>query len=94
MNKEIDSKIFRKALVQYPYNSDSDGSYLRSITSVVASFIGDATVLVTIRTHSPGILIGKRGIQISEIKDLMAHMSGKNVEISIVEEDMFQNLYQ
>jgi ribosomal protein S3 len=92
MKHEIDSRIFRKALVQYPYNSESDGSYLRTITSVKAFQSGNK-VTVTIKTHSPGILIGRKGIQISAIKELMAIMSGKEIEISIIEEEMFQYLY-
>lgn len=94
MENEIDSKVYRKALVQYPYNSDSDGSYLSNITSVKAFESTETNIVkVEIKTHRPGILIGKQGIQISQIKQLMEFMSGKFVEIFLIEEDMFQNLY-
>jgi len=93
MTYEIDSKIFRKALVQYPYNSDSSGAYIREITSVRA-FQNKDNITVVIKSHGCGILIGKQGKQISAIRDLMIRMSGKEVEIKLVEDDMFNHLYE
>ena len=92
MKHTIDSKIFRKALVQYPYNSESSGSYIYNITGVSAKE-NKGKIVVTICTHLPGILIGKAGHQITEIKSLMEHYSGKNIDIFIREEKMFSNLY-
>jgi len=90
---EIDSKIFCKALVQYPYNSDSSGAYLSHITAVWATWKGNR-ITVHIKTHCPGILIGKAGRQISEIKELMEYMSkNKDLSIDIQEETMFNGLY-
>lgn len=92
MEHEIDSIIFRRALACYPYGSDSSGSYLPNITRISATE-KNGTVRVIIRTHRPGILIGAKGKQISEIKQMMEQMSKKTVEIHIEEETMFSNLY-
>lgn len=89
---EISAKPYLKALKVYPYNSSKRGSYLYNITKVQAFKISETDVKVIIKTHLPGILIGLKGIQIKEIKELMEHYSKKKIEI--VEEDMFNNLYK
>lgn len=91
---EIDNKIFRKALYQFPYNSaDSTGSYLYNIVSVKAYKRENQPVLVEIETHLPGYLIGKAGWQIKGIKELMEYYCKEEVEIFLKETDLFQNLY-
>lgn len=88
----IDGKIFKRALLQYPYNSESSGSYIRNITKVEAIQTG-GKVKVYIESHSPGVFIGKAGKQIKEIEELMSRMSNLEVEIDIKETELFQHLY-
>ena len=90
---EIDSKVFRMSLVTYPYQSGASGSYLKNITKVWAT-IRKGKTTVHIRTHSPGVLIGKGGVQIDEIKNLMEHFYVQPVEIDIQEEMMFYGVYE
>lgn len=94
MEYEIDSKIFKRALTSYPYGSvESTGSYIRHITNVQAFQKGNH-VRVLIESHSPGILIGKAGKQISEIREYMEYLSGKSVSTNIRETEIFRNLYK
>jgi hypothetical protein len=87
---QINNEIFLRALVGYPYFSNSSGTYIYHITDVKAFWEEDKReVEVVIRTHLPGILIGAKGGQISGIKNLMELRSGHKVSIKIVEEDMF-----
>jgi ribosomal protein S3 len=88
LRHEINSKDFRNALKQYPYNERVNDGYLFNITSVRA-FETRGNVLVVIRTHRPGHLVGAKGVQIAGIKALMERYSGKKVEIYLIEEDMF-----
>ena len=92
MNEEIDSRIFRKALIGYPYVSDSTGLYIHYITKVNA-FQTENGARVVIETHRPGILIGAQGEQIEGIKNYMSKKCGQNVTIEIIESQLFQNLY-
>jgi len=89
---EIDSKIFRKALVQYPYLNNTSHEYICNITSVKAFQLKNK-IKVEIRTHRPGILIGMKGNQINGIKEYMNRKCGQEVEIFLIEEDLFQHLY-
>lgn len=94
MEYEIDSKIFKRALTSYPYSAtESTGSYIRHITNVQAFQTGDK-VRVLIESHHPGILIGKAGKQIGEIKEYMERMSKKTVTIDIRETEIFLNIYE
>ena len=88
MSNEISSAIFRKALVLYSY-SDKHSVYLEHITKVSAIELNPSTVQITIYTYYPGLLIGRAGKQISEIKSLMEKLSGKTTHIYIEEEEMF-----
>ena len=93
MTYEIDSKVFRKALASYPYLEEANGSdYLHSITKVWATKKGNETT-VHIRTHRPGILIGKAGIQIGKIKEHMEFLYKSDVKIDIIEDQMFWHVY-
>jgi ribosomal protein S3 len=93
MEYEIDNKVFRKALSSYPYyNGNISGAYLRTITKVYATKKNN-NITVHIKTHSPGILIGAKGKQISEIKSYMELLCKCSIEIDIQEETMFFNLY-
>jgi ribosomal protein S3 len=93
MEYEIDSKIFRKALVLYPYSPNSiSSSYLANITKVWATQKYEKTT-VHIKTHRPGILIGKAGELINEIKKLMETMYKNSISIDIQEEKMFLDIY-
>lgn len=93
---EIDSKLFRKSLHQYPYGAaDCSGAYLANITEVLVTKKGKL-VTCHIRTHRPGILIGKHGDQIAGIKELMelkAISQCEHLIIDIQKETMFQGLY-
>lgn len=91
--KEIDNKVFRKALRQFPYISESSGSYLFDIVSVKAFERKNLPILVEIETHRPGILIGKAGWQVNGIKKLMEWYCKREVEISLKECNLFNDLY-
>jgi len=93
MTYEIDNKVFRKALASYPYLEEANGSdYLHSITKVWATKKGSKTT-VHIRTHRPGILIGKAGIQIGKIREYMKYLYNSDVQVDIIEEQMFWRVY-
>lgn len=94
MEYEIDSKIYKRALTSYPYRStESTGLYISHITNVQAFQKGEK-VRVLIETHHPGILIGRAGKQIKEIKEYMEELSEKIVEIEIRETEIFRKLYE
>jgi len=93
MTYEIDSQVFRKALAAYPYLEEENRSdYLQSITKVWATKKGNETT-VHIRTHRPGILIGKAGIQIGKIREYMQYLYKSDVQVDIIEEQMFWRVY-
>ena len=91
MEHEISNKLFLKALALYPYlTSGNYHSYKGHITNVrVTKKKGNITV--HIKTHSPGILIGKQGSTISGIRELMETYIGQTVTIDIQEETMFDS---
>jgi ribosomal protein S3 len=89
----ISNKPYLKALKHYPYHNESSSEYLYHITSVIAYQLNDNEVEVEIKTHLPGILIGKAGVQIKGIGELMEHYSGKKVVTNLIEEDIF-DLYE
>jgi len=90
---EIDNKIFLRALSSYPYSYDAiDSTYLSHITKVWVTYKNSKTI-VHIKTHRPGILIGKAGTLINSIRQYMEELSGTVIEIDIQEEKMFSNLY-
>lgn len=94
MEYEIDSKIYKRALASYPYGStESTGSYISHITNVQAFQKGNQ-VRVLVESHHPGILIGKAGKQIGEIKEYMERLSEKIVSIDIRQTEIFSNLYK
>ena len=90
MEHEISNKLFLKALSLYPYLLNGNHSYKANITNVwVTKKKGNITV--HIKTHYPGILIGKQGSTISGIRELMETYIGQTVTIDIQEETMFDS---
>jgi len=92
VNKEIDSKLFRKSIANYFYNEDSSG-IISHFTDLKVTETKDKFI-VHITTHRPGILIGKGG---RTIDSLIEWLNGegfiKPIEIDLKESKMWHNLY-
>lgn len=74
----IVSKIIEKYFGCYGY-------YLLNIHGIVVDTQQKEKIVVTIILHRPGLLIGKAGKDIDNIKDLLTSYFNKQVQIDIVE---------
>ena len=72
------SKILEKHFGFYGY-------YLLNIHGIDVDTQQDNKIVVTIILHRPGLLIGKAGKDIDNIKDLLTSYFNKQVQIDIVE---------
>ena len=83
---EIDSKPFRKIMRVH------GGSGLLNITDVKVTKRG-SYITVHITTHLPGILIGKAGKNIEELRNWFGDFTNSEVRINIIESEMFSNFW-
>ena len=96
---EIDTQTVRRFLYQY-FIDTSDGfeyqvfSYAEQYISDVKVYKKDIkTILVVLKSKRPGMLIGKAGGTFNDIKEKLETELKTSVEIEIVEDKIWQNLY-
>lgn len=91
LEHEIDKSAYIRAIARFRYHDAcTSSSYIHHITNV--RVMRDKNIVtVYIRTHIPGILIGKGGSNINGLKSYIEFScnSSRPVEIYIEEETMF-----
>lgn len=92
LSHEVDNRHYRREIYCH-YRDHQYGIRMREcITDIKVIKKGDSTNVV-ITTHRPGILIGKGGRDIDDLKLCLQEEFGQNLEIRIVENKMWYNLY-
>lgn len=72
------------------FSFETGANFIIHITDVELYYQEPHYFLVKVRTHRPGLLIGKKGHQLEQLKDYLSdHLDGV-VEFDITEEDMFE----
>ena len=94
LSKEIDSKPFRRILSIFYNNREHGYIVLSSITDIKVFDKGDFYSL-QITTHKPGVLIGKGGHFIDEMRDFINYKDefDKPIKIDLQESKIWLRLY-
>jgi len=90
LKKEIDSLLYRRLM--YQYFRMIDWNYITSITSIKVFKQRDG-ISIEIETHRPGLLIGKAGKIIDELRDFIKEDTKENIHFSIKECMLWYGLY-
>lgn len=92
-SNEIDSKPFRRHIYSFFY--EEYNSNIISAFTEVKVFKEKDKYVVRITTHFPGILIGRQGRTIDELKNWLNNGEFLlPVEIKLLESKMWHNLYR
>jgi hypothetical protein len=73
------------ASIDFVYNSNYESKYVRMSITEISFAESEESMVVFISTSRPGMLIGKYGMRIAELKDALTRCFGKPVDINIKE---------
>lgn len=88
---EIDNKIYRKTI--YHFLRWNEHEHQSVLITHIKVFKHKKRIIVEIETHRPGLLIGKGGKFIDELKDFVEDNTKQKIEIDLRESKLWMNLY-
>lgn len=91
LKHEIDNKKYRRAI--YNYLTFNDAKELCISTTYIKAFKHKENIIVEIETHRPGLLIGKGGSFINELKIFIEEKTNQKISIELRESKLWMNMY-
>ena len=96
MNSKTPEGIKKEVIkFMYLHYTDTDSGYSRVLNQItdITTVKNEDKIFVTITTHSPGIIIGKGGRSIDELKVYLERNLKIDIQIHLIENKMWSNIF-
>jgi ribosomal protein S3 len=81
-----------KNAIHYFLSENNSSMLLQTITDI--NFLTDKeNIYIQIKTHTPGLLIGKHGSFVKKLNYFLKSESNKDIKIDIKDSDIWKNIY-